>query len=74
MNYNYGGDPKDDDDNRIAVKTPEIYQNPNSGMKSLTLPAELLEYNSDKFPDNGAADTFAGASLKIDILQKCMMR
>jgi hypothetical protein len=73
VNYNYGGNEKDDDD-KMVLKTPELYQNPNSAMKSLTLPAEILEYNSDKFPDNGAADTFAGASLKTDLSKKCMMR
>jgi hypothetical protein len=76
LNYNYGaadGEPGGEEPD-WQVKTPVQYQNPNSAIKSLTLPEVLLEYNTDAFPDNGAVDTFVGATLRMDQVKKYMQK
>ena len=77
VNYNYGDRDVDSHGNELddwVVKTPLQYQNPNSGIKSLTLPEVFEEYNTDKFPDNGAVDTFVGATLRVDQIKKYMSK
>jgi hypothetical protein len=56
------------------VRTPEIYQNPYSDIKSLNLPEGISRYDEYKFPDNGEVDTFIGASLKVNLLKKYMQK
>jgi len=80
LTFNYGEhDEKAAENKQEPLRAPELYQNPYSEIKSLTLPEgkldpNALKYNDDKFPENGAADTFIGASLKVDMLKKYMQK